>query len=69
MHEENLQWTVIVNYWQSLITPPIISSAVLSYWHHKTIIHFKYSYICALPIPSQVTKCIVVMSPRLSMAE
>ena len=36
MHEEKLKWTVIVNYWQSLTTAPIISSAVLSYWHHKT---------------------------------
>ena len=47
MHEENLKWTVTVNYWQSLITPAIISSAALSsYWHHKTVIiklDFKYS--------------------------
>ena len=38
MNQENLKWTVIVNYWQSLTTTTIISSAALSYWHHKTVI-------------------------------
>ena len=63
MQEENLKWTVIVNYWQSLTTPAIISSAALSYWHHKTVIiklyhTFQVSLaIYVIPIP------IVVMSP------
>ena len=32
----NVQENILV--WQSLTTPAIISSAALSYWHHKTVI-------------------------------
>ena len=61
MHEENLKWTVIVNYWQSLTTPAIISSAALSYWHHKTVIIKLYHTL-------SIASCICITNPNCSYA-